>query len=123
MASNVPNRCIRFKSHDQKPIHVLHLLSRLPLLGADVIGLNYFVVYCSNLSASKSFYEGLGLSFIPEKHGAGPDHFSCSLGYGTVFELYPNQGSVSRIRLGLRIPGSTPRLVRDPDGNCVEVSC
>ncbi len=35
------------------------------------------------------FYETLGLNFILEKHGDGPEHFSCKIGEGLMLELYP----------------------------------
>ncbi len=36
----------------------------------------------------KSFFEMLGLSFVSEKHGAGPAHYACEKN-GKTFEIYP----------------------------------
>jgi len=32
----------------------------------------------------------LGLTFVPEKHGDGPEHFACEAN-GVVFEIYPGE--------------------------------
>jgi catechol 2,3-dioxygenase-like lactoylglutathione lyase family enzyme len=106
------------------------------------------VIRVNDLERSRAFYEHLGLSLRPERHGEGPLHYSCSM-LGTVFELYPctNKAVPGSIRLGLQLPSThdviqellsarmlseRPRfverspgpnvcVVRDPDGNAVEL--
>lgn len=102
--------------------------------------LDYVVLRCADLDRSRTFYEAVGLVFVPEQHGSGARHYSCSLG-ATVMELYPARGQPSSgVRLGLRVPdveaalealrsmqadivrtdteGTTlSAVLRDPDGN------
>lgn len=106
------------------------------------------VLYAVDIERSKVFYETLGLRFRAEQHERGPLHFTCELG-GSVFELYPsNTGSPApkSVRLGFSVssvdkaverlrtagaplverPQDSPwgrrAVVRDPDGNPVEIS-
>ena len=103
--------------------------------------LSLVVLRCRDLEASRAFYELLELSFVEEKHGAGPKHYSCQLG-GTVLELYPltTEGTPG-LRLGIEVTADRHRLVSqlgargydvkrlsddrvlvvDPDGHKVEV--
>jgi len=103
--------------------------------------LTLMVLRCHNLELSRSFYETLGLTFTPEKHAAGPEHYSTRLGQ-TVLELYPAAEPATPMRIGLRVDnfqhvlvalatsvmwentGSSPQsaLLRDPDGNKVEIT-
>lgn len=104
--------------------------------------LRLIVLRCGRLDAVKAFYEAIGLSFVPEKHGRGPDHFSSTMG-GVVLELYPSGKDVEAgdLRLGFDIPSlsaAIPRLlalgvdvpdiasrsivVSDPDGRRVELT-
>lgn len=46
------------------------------------------VLRAADLEAAHEFYSALGLSFTREKHGSGPEHFSCEAD-GFVLELYP----------------------------------
>ncbi|HEX7897053.1 MAG TPA: hypothetical protein VF950_04805 [Planctomycetota bacterium] len=80
----------------------------------------------------KSFYEAIGLSFVPEKHGRGPDHFSATSGE-LVLELYPSgkEADVSDLRLGFDVrslPEVIGRLIAlgvdvpDPEGQCIVVN-
>jgi lactoylglutathione lyase len=46
------------------------------------------VIKTHQIDMLKDFYQALGLSFIVEKHGNGPEHYSCDLD-GTVMEIYP----------------------------------
>jgi transcriptional regulator with XRE-family HTH domain/catechol 2,3-dioxygenase-like lactoylglutathione lyase family enzyme len=106
------------------------------------------VIRVTDLERSRAFYEHLGLSLRPERHGDGPLHYSCSM-LGTVFELYPctSRAVPGSIRLGLQLPsihnaiqellsagmlserpqfverspGPNVCVVRDPDGNAVEL--
>ncbi|MBY0232484.1 MAG: hypothetical protein K2W96_24665, partial [Gemmataceae bacterium] len=68
------------------------------------------------------FYEGLGLRFVRERHGDGPEHLAATLG-GAVLELYPRGDGPpsSGTRIGLRVGGER-RVVADPDGHKVELS-
>ena len=105
--------------------------------------LNLLVVRSRDLEHSRRFYEALGLAFAAEQHGTGPLHYSSQLGT-TVLELYPASLESSTIRLGFSVtdvsatvesvrsiggrvdrePTAEDRsaLVRDPDGNPVELS-
>ena len=103
--------------------------------------LSLLVLRCRDIEVSKAFYETLGLSFIREKHGNGPIHYSCEY-EGMVFELYPNKGKVAEdnTRLGFRLDnissivskfemtdsyefgGCIVHVVTDPDGRKVELS-
>lgn len=105
--------------------------------------LTLLVLRCRDLEASRRFYEALGLVLVPERHGTGPAHYSCQLG-PTVLELYPTTGPTSQVRLGIAVPDVVAAVeairamgdrverepsaeplsgvVRDPDGNPVELS-
>jgi lactoylglutathione lyase len=104
--------------------------------------LDFVVLRCADLERSKLFYESLGLSFKTEQHDSGPVHYSARLGE-TVLELYPTTKPTMQQRLGLSLPdpsnalarltefgdvvlSSDPSrnwaLVRDPDGNKIELS-
>jgi catechol 2,3-dioxygenase-like lactoylglutathione lyase family enzyme len=107
------------------------------------VALALVVLGCRNLDSSRRFYESLGLVFATERHGSGPLHYSSALGT-TVLELYPASSATSNVRLGLVVPdvasavesvrseggqvdrepttSRTTALVRDPDGNPVELS-
>jgi transcriptional regulator with XRE-family HTH domain len=125
---------------------------RLRLLDADQRAkartkINLLVLRVADLEASRAFYAVLGLDLIPQRHGQGPLHYSCTV-QQTVMELYPCTESSSgrnRLRLGFeahkqvlerllasgllkqppRIIRSQPRsdvyLVRDPDENSIEL--
>ena len=99
------------------------------------------VIRCNDIEVSKSFYQLLGFSFIREKHGNGPVHYSCEHD-GTVFELYPNKSESPQdnTRLGFIVSdlvniiknvavtstyeyvGKTVHVLTDPDGRKVEIS-
>lgn len=103
--------------------------------------ISLFVLRCNELDQSKQFYELLGFSFVREKHGGGPLHYS-SQDAGFVFELYPLAESeqVDSSRLGFSVGnirqvlsqvevagqhefcGRQVYVVRDPDGRKVELS-
>ncbi len=98
--------------------------------------LSLLVVRCSDLEASKAFYEALGLELRDEKHGTGPAHYSCLLG-SLVFELYPASEAPSPLeRLGFRVSDvdavtsaalragarlERPGVLVDPDGRKIEL--
>ena len=104
--------------------------------------LNLVVLRSPELSAVKAFYEAIGLSFVPEKHGRGPDHFSATSG-DVVVELYPSGKDTDAgdlrlgfkvgnladviprlIALGVDVPDMAERsvVVTDPDGRRVELT-
>jgi len=105
------------------------------------VKISLLVIRCQDIEASKSFYQLLGLSFVKEKHGNGPVHYSCEQD-GFVFELYPNKGEPSQDnnRLGFKVSnlasiiqnisvtnsyefaGNTIYVLTDPDGRKVEIS-
>jgi lactoylglutathione lyase len=95
---------------------------------------------------AREFYSLLGLSFIKEQHGKGPEHYSTTLG-PLVLEIYPcKNGNPPTLRIGFRIPSLDKTLeilrargtrivreatdspwgrravVEDPDGNRVELT-
>ena len=64
------------------------------------------VIKTHQIDMLKDFYETLGLAFIIEKHGNGPEHYSCDLD-GTVMEIYPLPDGANladtTTRLGFRV--------------------
>ncbi|MGP9768627.1 VOC family protein [Halomonas sp. AOP13-D3-9] len=102
--------------------------------------LNLLVLRCKELETSKQFYELLGFTFVKEKHGGGPSHYS-SQNAGFVFELYPlaENETVGNTRVGFSVKhipqvlsqmatatqqesnGKQVCIVRDPDGRKVEL--
>ncbi|WP_101757340.1 VOC family protein [Oceanicoccus sp. KOV_DT_Chl] len=103
--------------------------------------ISLLVIRCKDIEVSKGFYQLLGLSFVKEKHGNGPAHYSCEHD-GIVFELYPNNGESPQDnnRLGFKVSdlattiknvtvtssyefeGNTIYVLTDPDGRKVEIS-
>ncbi|HTK60375.1 MAG TPA: hypothetical protein VL283_04215 [Candidatus Baltobacteraceae bacterium] len=54
------------------------------------------VLYTSDMTAKRQFYETAGLSFVEERHGEGPTHYACDL-RGVVLEIYPlREGAVAK---------------------------
>ena len=108
-----------------------------------MVTLTLLVLRCGDLDASRRFYSALGLVLTTEQHASGPVHSSGQLG-PTVLELYPAQSTTTSTRLGIAVPSvatalaalrslggridrePTPEhgscLVRDPDGNAVELT-
>ncbi|WNO09987.1 VOC family protein [Teredinibacter sp. KSP-S5-2] len=105
------------------------------------MNISLLVLRCTNIELSRDFYSKLGLSFIEEKHGDGPRHYSCEID-GMILELYPNKGEAlqENIRLGFKVDnlesvleqvivastyvyaGSAIYVITDPDGRKVELS-
>lgn len=106
---------------------------------------NLFVLRSVALERSRLFYEAIGFDFKEERHGNGPTHFAASRGR-SVFELYPCGSNQKSVRLGVDVPSLEATLenlhrhwpmvekrmiqrdgaraacvVRDPDGNDVEL--
>lgn len=46
------------------------------------------VLYRKDIEETKAFFEAMGLSFVKEKHGIGPEHYACQKG-DFVLEIYP----------------------------------
>jgi catechol 2,3-dioxygenase-like lactoylglutathione lyase family enzyme len=111
------------------------------------LALSLVVIRSANLERAVQFYRALGLSFIREQHGSGPEHYASVIG-SAVFEIYPRDSesrSSAAVRLGFRVPSlgeslaalarqevelvSAPRdtpwgrcaVVKDPDGHRVEI--
>lgn len=102
--------------------------------------LSYLVLRCSNLGASRAWFEALGFQLSVERHGSGPEHYSLELG-SVVLELYPSGSqSTSGARLGLKVSGPVAAsnaalklggklissdaksvVLRDPDGHTFEL--
>ncbi|QQS22657.1 hypothetical protein IPM19_03425 [bacterium] len=55
------------------------------------------VVYTRQLSRMRDFYKAIGLDLIEEKHGDGPQHFSCKMN-NVLIEFYPSEQYQSRYR-------------------------
>ncbi|MFD4392877.1 VOC family protein [Streptomyces sp. NPDC058495] len=83
------------------------------------------VIYTDQLEACRDFYATLGLSFVQERHGTGPEHYAAVLGDGSVFELYPatRRPATGYLRLGLTAPADAAtedrQVLTDPDGRTV----
>ena len=112
------------------------------------LAVNLLVLRCKDIELTRRFYEHLGLVFVEEKHGTGPQHYAWESG-GFVLELYPAaEGQPpDNVRIGfstalladlagnlrhhsdvsvLKPPYATAdrlvMLLQDPDGRKVEVS-
>lgn len=53
-----------------------------------VNALNLLVLRARDPQSLAGFYEKLGLAFVREQHGTGPEHHSCQAGSSTL-EIYP----------------------------------
>jgi predicted enzyme related to lactoylglutathione lyase len=112
---------------------------------ADVT-LNLVVLRSADIARAAAFYSKLGIEFVREKHGSGPEHLACSLGK-VVLEIYPNTDAnvdsparigflvqsvaetVAAVQNGGGVIVSQPKesawglraVIADPDGNRVEL--
>jgi catechol 2,3-dioxygenase-like lactoylglutathione lyase family enzyme len=92
-------------------------------------GINLLVLYCTDVEACRDFYVHLGLSFVNEQHGSGPEHLAAEIGNGCVIELYPagKKGPTDPLRIGLSVSASLvdlepgQHILRDPDRRAVVV--
>lgn len=102
--------------------------------------IDLIVLRSKDIQKSKDFYEDvLGLSFLSEKHGIGPEHFSTNLN-GTILEIYPEKKAKTEgLRLGFRLEqylgiksklkgrdivykeNKESILITDPDGHKIEI--
>jgi lactoylglutathione lyase len=110
--------------------------------------LNLVVLYSRDVEALARYYEALGLQLQREKHGEGPEHYSCVFG-DLVFEIYPagaGEAVTSGVRLGFQVtslagtvatvksrngrivagPRKTPwgrrATIEDPEGRMIDLS-
>jgi lactoylglutathione lyase len=114
--------------------------------------LSLIVLRTSQMEASLTFYRALGFSFVEEKHGSGPLHYSTQLN-SIVLEMFPGEPAsplnrkaggatmlgfsvasvdeaVSAVKtLGAQVvtaPSDSPwgrrAVVVDPDGRGIELS-
>jgi catechol 2,3-dioxygenase-like lactoylglutathione lyase family enzyme len=89
------------------------------------------VIYAEALDACREFYTGLGLTFVREQHGSGPEHYAAVLPDGMVIELYPATAdrATRAMRWGFAVDESVVQptlapgrhLLTDPDGRTVDV--
>lgn len=73
------------------------------------------VLVCPDIEVTRAFYEGLGLSFVREQHGNGPEHYAARIG-DAVLELYPTTTDRPSVIVGF---DSAARRLVDPDGRGV----
>ncbi|MFD6953427.1 MULTISPECIES: glyoxalase/bleomycin resistance/dioxygenase family protein [unclassified Nocardiopsis] len=89
------------------------------------------VLYTDRVEECRAFYTRLGLRFVRERHGEGPEHHAAELPGGMVFEIYPATAarSTGAVRLGFTVDGrrALPPLepgrhvLTDPDGRKVDL--
>lgn len=109
--------------------------------------LNLVVIRSHEIEKAVQFYTALGLAFIREQHGNGPEHWASTSGRST-FEIYPASQTYdsSGIRIGFEVtsiesvlgqltamgvtihrplresPWGLRAVVRDFDGHTVELT-
>ena len=114
--------------------------------------LSLIVLRSSQMQATLAFYKTLGFTFVEEKHGSGPVHYSTETASG-VLEIYPAEAAEPRhwkssgaTMLGFSVsslndvlasfeksslqlilsPKDSPwgrrAIVADPDGRAIELS-
>nr|WP_231972566.1 glyoxalase/bleomycin resistance/dioxygenase family protein [Nocardiopsis alborubida] len=89
------------------------------------------VLYTDRVEECRAFYAGLGLRFVRERHGSGPEHHAAELADGMVVEIYPAaaERSTGAVRLGFTVHGhrAVPplepgrRVLTDPEGRKVDL--
>lgn len=84
--------------------------------------LNLLVLRSPNVSRLVAFYEAIGLRFVKEQHGNGPEHFAATCG-GVVIEIYPSDAPThaESQRLGFNVDAIEPLLdaITSRDGKVV----
>ena len=85
--------------------------------------INLLVLRSADIERAVSFYTALGMSFVSEKHGEGPTHYSATID-GLVLEIYPQiMGTpVAPIRFGIAVDSldTTVRSLEVVGGSCVQ---
>lgn len=83
------------------------------------VSLNLVVLRSADIEQAVTFYTLLGLEFVKEQHGTGPEHLACDLG-SVVFEIYPAAGkpqdSLTRIGFSVSSVAETVDAVRNSGG-------
>ncbi|APC36435.1 metal-dependent phosphohydrolase [Nocardiopsis dassonvillei] len=89
------------------------------------------VLHTGRVEECRAFYTGLGLRFVRERHGSGPEHHAAELDGGAVVEIYPAtaERSTGAARLGFTVRGDRAvpplepgrRVLTDPDGRKVDL--
>jgi hypothetical protein len=72
----------------------------LPVISVDLL-----VLRCVDIERSRAFYELIGITFVREQHGTGPEHFAAVLG-GVTIELCPASSTrppEAGLRIGLKV--------------------
>ena len=84
--------------------------------------MNLVVLYSTDLERAARFYALLGLEFVKEQHGSGPEHLACVLG-SVVLELYPAAGKLveplTRIGFSVSSVARTVEAVRSSGGEVI----
>ncbi|MDF1730859.1 MAG: hypothetical protein P1U49_05100 [Minwuia sp.] len=109
--------------------------------------LNLLVLRAEQPARLAAFYTGIGLEFVTEKHGSGPEHHAAQLG-DTIVEIYPctnDRSQAGAATLGLQVsslddltpflmlesevvsapkirPWGRTMIVRDPAGHCLHLT-
>ena len=108
--------------------------------------LKLLVLRTHRLEEMRKFYESLGIEFVKERHGRGPEHYAGTMG-AAVLQLYPLPPEAPEpdksVRLGFVVPnlgtivnelgsagvriGPSERhspavVIKDPDGRVVELT-
>jgi predicted enzyme related to lactoylglutathione lyase len=116
-----------------------------PMSSASIV-LSLVVMRAQDTIGLSRFYRSLGLPFEKEKHGSGPEHYSCSTGE-VLIEIYPlvsGDAGTTGLHLGFSVDSlertlaiavaegatmvSGPKLtqwgrravIKDPEGHTVE---
>ncbi|WP_150246058.1 HD domain-containing protein [Nocardiopsis quinghaiensis] len=89
------------------------------------------VLHTDRVEECRAFYARLGLRFVRERHGRGPEHHAAELPGGMVFEIHPATAgrSTGAARLGFAVDGrrvlppleAGRRVLTDPDGREVDL--
>jgi cupin superfamily acireductone dioxygenase involved in methionine salvage len=53
--------------------------------------MSVLVLRVDDMERVRMFFEQMGLTFVKEKHGKGPEHFAAEHGEN-VLEIYPSRG-------------------------------
>lgn len=60
--------------------------------------MSVLVLRVDDMERTRMFFEQMGLTFVKEKHGKGPEHYACEHGEN-VLEIYPVKGyAISEVK-------------------------